>query len=117
VLATRAVAEAGQKGAHVVCFPECFVPGYRWPGATMPQPNPAFLERAWAEVADAARTARISVILGTERLTERGLQITACVINPDGSIAGWQDKGRSIRLRKPPIRHWRPNAMSSPRRR
>jgi len=42
----------------------------------------------------AARAARITVILGTERLTDRGLQITACVIGPDGAIVGWQDKGQ-----------------------
>lgn len=93
-LATAAVAEAGRHGAQVVCFPECFVPGYRWPGTTVPAPDPAFLERAWSEVADAARSARITVILGTERVTDRGLQITARVINPDGSLAGWQDKGQ-----------------------
>ena len=63
-------------------------------GATAPSPDPAFLERAWADVADAATTARITVILGTERVTYRGLQITACVINPDGTVAGWQDKGQ-----------------------
>jgi predicted amidohydrolase len=91
-LATVAVAEASRHGAVVVCFPECFVPGYRWPGTTPPPPDPVFLERAWACVADAARAARITVILGTERLTDRGLQITACVINPDGTVAGWQDK-------------------------
>jgi predicted amidohydrolase len=93
-LATAAVAEAGRREAIVICFPECFVPGYRWPGATLPAPDPEFLERAWTEVADAARAARITVILGTERVTDRGLQITACVINPDGTIAGWQDKGQ-----------------------
>jgi predicted amidohydrolase len=27
-------------------------------------------------------------------VAENGLQITACVINPDGTIAGWQDKGQ-----------------------
>ena len=31
-LATSAVADAGRRGAAVICFPECFVPGYRWPG-------------------------------------------------------------------------------------
>src|SRR4029453_8185972 len=66
----------------------------RWPGTTAPSPDPAFLERALADVADAARTAHITVILGTERVTDRGLQITACVINPDGAVAGWQDKGQ-----------------------
>lgn len=94
LLATTAVAEAGQLGALVVCFPECFVPGYRWPGTSPPGPDPAFLERVWADVAGAARAAEITVILGTERLTERGLQITACVIDPDGTVAGWQDKGQ-----------------------
>ena len=93
-LATAAVADAARLGAMVICFPECFVPGYRWPGTTAPPPDPLFLERAWAAVADAARAARITVILGTERVTDRGLQITACVINPDGTVAGWQDKGQ-----------------------
>ena len=93
-LATSAVAGAGRRGALVICFPECFVPGYRWPGKTAASPDPAFLERAWADVAEAARAAQIAVILGTERMTDRGLQITACVINPDGTVAGWQDKGQ-----------------------
>ena len=81
-LATSAVADAGDRGALVICFPECFIPGYRWPGTSAPSPDPAFLERAWADVADAARAARITVILGTERVTARGLQIAACVIPP-----------------------------------
>jgi predicted amidohydrolase len=93
-LATSAVADAGRRGALVVSFPECFVPGYRWPGTTPPPPDPAFLERAWAEVAHAASKARITVVLGTERVTDRDLQITALVINPDGTVAGWQDKGQ-----------------------
>jgi predicted amidohydrolase len=91
-LATSAVSEAGRRGATVICFPECFVPGYRWPGRQASPPDAAFLERAWAAVADAARHARVAVVLGTERITDRGLQITACVFNPDGTIAGWQDK-------------------------
>ena len=93
-LATDAVAEAGREGALVVCFPECFVPGYRWPGTSAPPPDPAFLDRARGAVAEAARQAGVTVVLGTERLTERGLQITACVFGRDGTIAGWQDKGQ-----------------------
>jgi predicted amidohydrolase len=91
-LATAAVAEASRRGAMLICFPECFIPGYRWPGTTAPSPDPAFLQRAWASVAEAAKTAGITVILGTERPTDRGPQISACVINADGSVEGWQDK-------------------------
>lgn len=93
-LATSTVADAGREGALVVCFGECFIPGYRWPDVAAPPPDPEFLERAWRAVADAARAARITVILGTERVTNRGLQISACVIDADGTIAGWQDKGQ-----------------------
>lgn len=92
LLATSTVAEAGRQGALVVCFPECFIPGYRWPGKPAPSPDRAFLERALSEVTKAAKAAGITVILGTERVTDRGLQIAACVINPDGTIAGWQEK-------------------------
>jgi hypothetical protein len=104
LLATSTIADAGRQGALVVCFPECFIPGYRWPGTTTPPPDPAFLERALSEVARAANDAGITVILGTERLTDRGLQIAACVINPDGTIAGWQEKGaaRSVGRRDLP---------------
>jgi predicted amidohydrolase len=93
-LATTAIAEAARRGALVICFPEAFVPGYRWPGVEMAPPDAAFLEHAWAEVGKAARAAGITVILGTERITDRGLQISACVFNPDGTVAGWQDKGQ-----------------------
>jgi predicted amidohydrolase len=91
-LATAAIADAARQGAQMICFAECYVPGYRWPGAAALAPDVAFLERACSVVAESARQARITVVLGTEKVTTRGLLITALVINADGSVAGWQDK-------------------------
>jgi predicted amidohydrolase len=92
ILAEQAIAQASVEGAGLICFPECFVPGYRGPGKQVPPPNPAFLDRAWSAVADAAGRAKIGVVLGTERIVDRSLVVTALVINPDGTVAGFQDK-------------------------
>ncbi|MEZ0230409.1 MAG: nitrilase-related carbon-nitrogen hydrolase, partial [Planctomycetota bacterium] len=61
-LAVYAIASAANEGAGLVCFPECFVPGYRWPGKAVPPPDRAFLDLARDVVADAAKEARIGVI-------------------------------------------------------
>ncbi len=103
-IAETAVARAAAEGAAIVCFPECFVPGYRVPlmsgtppgyrapHTRVPPPDAAFLERAWSAVAAAAARHDIAVILGTERVTGNGLGIAALVINRDGTRAGFQDK-------------------------
>ena len=87
-----AMGDASAAGAIVVCFPECYVPGYRTAARNLDTPDAAFLERAWSTVAAAAGRSRITAVLGTERVTERGLLISAVVINADGTIAGFQDK-------------------------
>ena len=91
-LVCGAIADASRQAAGIVCFPECYVPGYRGAGKTVPPPDPAFLERAWSEIAAAAATSRIAVVLGTERVVNGGIVPTALVIGSDGSRAGWQDK-------------------------
>ena len=91
-LAEHAIADAASRGAELVCFPECFVPGYRAPTRPVPPHDSAFMERAWSRVAAAAARARIAVILGTERKVDGALRITALVVDRDGSVAGWQDK-------------------------
>jgi len=90
-LAERAIAQASLEGANIICFPECFVPGYRV-GKAVPPPNPRFLERAWSDVRAAAAKADLAVILGTERVVDNALFATALVINRDGTVAGFQDK-------------------------
>jgi predicted amidohydrolase len=91
-LAEDAIALASIERADVICFPECFVPGYRAVGKAAPKPDPAFLERAWSVIAAAARKTNAVVVLGTERVTENGLLIAALVIDRDGTLAGFQDK-------------------------
>jgi len=91
-LAEQAIAQASIERAGLICFPECFIPGYRGMGKPVPSPDAAFLERAWSAVRAAAAKANVAVVLGTERIVDGALFITALVINPDGTIAGFQDK-------------------------
>ncbi len=92
ILAERAIADAGAAGAAVVCFPECYVPGYRGLGKTPPPPDAAFLESAWTRISAAAAKAKIGVVLGTERVEGRSLYATALVVDADGTRLGFQDK-------------------------
>src|SRR5258708_36769957 len=92
MLAEQAIGQASIERAGLICFPECFIPGYRAPGKAVPPPDPAFLERAWSAIAAAAAKATLAVVLGTERIVDGALLATALVINPDGRIAGFQDK-------------------------
>jgi predicted amidohydrolase len=90
-LAEDAIAQASQERADLVCFPECFVPGYRI--GKMVQPVDArFLEHAWSVVAAAAGKGNIAVVLGTERIVDNLPTISALVVDRDGTIAGFQDK-------------------------
>lgn len=91
-LATKAIEDAGAANAAIVCFPECFVPGYRGLGKATQPPDRAFLERAWATLGKTARDARTTVIVGTERFVDDVLVATALVINADGTVQGFQDK-------------------------
>ena len=90
--AQEAIRRASAENALIVCFPECYVPGYRWPGKVVPPPNAAFLERAWSAIASSAAEANVAVVLGTERIVEGAPRITALVIDRDGTRLGFQDK-------------------------
>ena len=91
-LAKEAIYQASAGGAAIVCFPECFIPGYRCSEQPVPPPDRHFLERAWSTVVSAAAEASIAVVLGTERFVDRALVATALVVSPDGTSVGFQDK-------------------------
>jgi N-carbamoylputrescine amidase len=90
----RLLSAAAAQGAEIVCFPEAYLPGLRgqdfavWPFAQTQQ------EQALRAVAEWARTYRVATILGMERLTERGRQIAAFVIDARGEVQGYQTKNQ-----------------------
>jgi predicted amidohydrolase len=90
-LAEKAIAQTSSERADIICFPECYVPGYRV-GKSVPPADPVFLEAAWSRLARAAKKARLAVVLGAERIKGKALLLTALVINRDGTFAGFQDK-------------------------
>ena len=91
-LVQAAVERAAIEQALIVCFPECYVPGYRAPGRTIPPPDAAFLERAWCAIAETATSCTVAVVLGTERIVDGAPRLTALVIDRDGTFVGFQDK-------------------------
>jgi len=91
-LALAAIQTASAAHADILCFPECFVPGYRSRTHSVPPPDAAFLSHAHQTIAAAAGRSNVAVILGTERLLENALLATALVIDRDGTPLGFQDK-------------------------
>ncbi len=92
LLASEAIADASKRGAGIICFPECFVPGLRGVGKVVAPADAAFLEHAIASIGRAAGEAKIAVVLGSERIVDGTLRATALVFHPDGILAGFQDK-------------------------
>ena len=91
-LAVEAIHEAGARGAAIVCFPECYVPGYRLLSRSVAPPHRFFLEAAWTTVEAAAGKAGVAVILGTERFAGDALRITTLVVDRNGGRLGFHDK-------------------------
>jgi predicted amidohydrolase len=58
----------------------------------VPPADPAFLDRAWSEIANEAKRTGVAVVLGTERVLNRRVVASAVVIDRDGTISGFQDK-------------------------
>lgn len=91
--AVATIADAAAAGAAMVCFPECYLPGYRAAGhGSSTPPTATWLAAAHSRVLQAAAASRIAVVMGTERIVDDSHRITTLVAGPDGSLLGWQDK-------------------------
>jgi predicted amidohydrolase len=90
--AVAAVEEAGSLGARIVCLPETAVPGHRVQRRRVADVPQTALDDAVAEIGEAARTAGVLAIVGTERLTPAGREIVAVVLDADGTRLGVQAK-------------------------
>src|SRR3989442_14514779 len=77
----RFLSEASAQGAEIVCFPEAYLPGLRGQDFEVFPFDQTQEARVRQIVAQWARMYREATILGMERLTERGRQIAAFVID------------------------------------
>ena len=91
-LGEKAIADAGSAGAGLIVFPECYVPGYRAPHHHVPPPDRDFLTSAWTALASACAKAKVAAVVGTERVVDQQVRITALVIDASGVECGFQDK-------------------------
>lgn len=87
-------AEAAGRGAHIVCFPEAYLPGLRGQDFEILPYGRAEQERVLQDVSRTAREQSIAVILGLELLAEAGRQVAACVFDDQGRIQGFQTKNQ-----------------------
>ena len=90
--AMAAIEEAGRLGARIVCLPETGVPGHRVQATPVPDVSNEALAAALDEIAEAARRAGVTAIVGTERHVPGGREIVSVVIGADGERVGEQVK-------------------------
>ncbi len=90
----RLLSEAAAQGAEIVCFPEAYLPGLRGQDFDVLPFDQTQQERVLQAGAQLARSYGVAIILGMERLTDRGRQIVAAVIDAQGQLQGYQTKNQ-----------------------
>ena len=90
----RFLSEASAQEAEIVCFPEAYLPGLRGQDFEVFPYDQAQHERILQVVGQWARRYALAVIIGLERFTQAGRQISAFVIDAQGQIQGIQTKNQ-----------------------
>ena len=90
----RLIAEAAERGASIVCFPETYVPGLRGQDFEVPPFDAREEARVLRDVAQWSRDHHIATILGTERNTAGGRENIAVVFDEHGAMLGAQTKNQ-----------------------
>jgi predicted amidohydrolase len=88
--AGRLIAEAAERGAEIVCFPEAYLPGLRGQDFEVPAFDETDHDRVLNATAKFAKKHRIAVIMGTEQ--ER--RIVSVVFDSAGRCLGRQTKNQ-----------------------
>jgi predicted amidohydrolase len=88
----RAIGEAAERGAQIVCFPEAYLPGLRGLDFDVPPFDHGQQDAALKAVGGWAREHRMAVVLGMEWLAEGGRHIASAVFGADGAMQGVQTK-------------------------
>ncbi len=91
---TRMQAEAAAADAHIVCFPEAYLPGLRGTDISVLPFDEKDEVNVLAAIRAGARNANIATIFCHEHLAPNGRQIAATVIDSDGTILGVQTKNQ-----------------------
>ena len=90
----RMIAEAAERKAAIVCFPEAYLPGYRGLDFDVPPFDAAQQEQAMKKVSTWARDHRIAVVLGMEWHATAGRHLAAAVFDGRGELLGVQTKNQ-----------------------
>lgn len=90
----KVMSDAAAQNAKIVCFPEAYLPGLRGLDFEVPPADRARQDYALQTVQQWARTFCIASIVSMERLTNKGSQIAAYVIDSSGKLLGYQTKNQ-----------------------
>jgi predicted amidohydrolase len=87
------IKKSSDEQCDIVCFPECYIPGMRGQGITVPPHNQEIAEHALEQIRKAAELYSVAVIIPMEWGSSSVYNV-AFVISERGEILGYQTKNQ-----------------------